>query len=278
MTCARCPAKDTTCAFSVFNVETLQAFWRYNMLDQKAHTHVTWHSSSWNSVQLFPSSSGCWMPMAKMVFDNLESSAAKDSQTIEEILFNTMTYCRSMTFIPKYSECLTLKLEFSNWKCFFLHFCIILPWSRAWSSWLVMMMMRRRWNSLVLVQDACVMSWITPECSAATQFAATRFFFFSDKSKEEIMEGIQKAVQLVKDHDASWLIIYYAGHSFWDKLTKEIVIEPKADGGEIRLEKQVKLTVHNAELEYIQITIFVGQLSGRGARWGRSWGKRWLST
>ena len=81
--------------------------------------------------------------------------------------------------------------------------------------------------------------------------------FLPDKSKEEIMEGIQKAVQLVKDHDASWLIIYYAGHSFWDKLTKEIVIEPKADGGEIRLEKQVKLTVHNAELEYIQITIFV---------------------
>ena len=61
-----------------------------------------------------------------------------------------------------------------------------------------------------------------------------------DKSKEEIMEGIQKAVQLVKNHDASWSAIYYAGPSFWDKDTGEIVIQPKADGGEIRLEKQVK--------------------------------------
>ena len=47
------------------------------------------------------------------------------SQTLEETLFITMTYCRSMTFIPKYSECLTLKLEFSNLIvfCIFASFC-----------------------------------------------------------------------------------------------------------------------------------------------------------
>ena len=79
-----------------------------------------------------------------------------------------------------------------------------------------------------------------------------------DRSKDEIMEGIQKAVQLVKDRGASWLIIYYAGHSFWDIDTEEIVIKPKADGGEIRLEKQVKLTVHNGQFDEHPITtIFV---------------------
>ena len=64
-----------------------------------------------------------------------------------------------------------------------------------------------------------------------------------DKSKEEIMEGIQKAVQRVKDHDACWLVIYYAGHSFWDLSTEEIVITPKAHGDGMMLERQVKLTV-----------------------------------
>ena len=79
-----------------------------------------------------------------------------------------------------------------------------------------------------------------------------------DKCKEEIMEGIQKAVQLVKDHDASWLTIYYAGHAFWDDLTKEILIKPKlADGDGIWLKKQVKKTVDDAELEYIKATIFM---------------------
>ena len=79
-----------------------------------------------------------------------------------------------------------------------------------------------------------------------------------DKSKEEIMEGIQKAVQLVKDHDASWLAIYYAGPSFLDIDTEEIVIKPKADGREMRLEKQVKLTVHNGQFDENPITtIFV---------------------
>ena len=76
-----------------------------------------------------------------------------------------------------------------------------------------------------------------------------------DKSKEEIMERIRGAVRLVKDHDASWLAIYYAGHSFWDDLTKEIVIEPKSDGGGMKLEKQVKLTMHNAKFEKIIKTI-----------------------
>ena len=64
-----------------------------------------------------------------------------------------------------------------------------------------------------------------------------------DKSQKEIMQGIQKAVQLVKDHNACWLIIYYAGHSFWDLSTEEIVITPKAHGDGMMLERQVKLTV-----------------------------------
>ena len=79
-----------------------------------------------------------------------------------------------------------------------------------------------------------------------------------NKSKEEIMEGIQKAVQLVKDYDACWLIIFYAGHSFWDIDTQEIVIKPKACGRGIKLQKQVKLTVQKAELKrIIKTTIFV---------------------
>ena len=64
-----------------------------------------------------------------------------------------------------------------------------------------------------------------------------------DSSTEEIKEGIKKAVRLVKKCGADWLVIYYAGHAFCDLSTEEIVIEPKADGGEIRLEKQVKKTV-----------------------------------
>ena len=72
------------------------------------------------------------------------------------------------------------------------------------------------------------------------------------------MQKMREAVQLVKDYDASWLIIYYAGHSFWDPDYEEIVIEPKAGGGGMKLEKQVKLTVRKAELKrIIKTTIFV---------------------
>ena len=78
-----------------------------------------------------------------------------------------------------------------------------------------------------------------------------------NKSKAKIREGIRKAVQLVKDHDAAWLIIYYAGHAFWDELYKEVVIEPKARRRGMKLVKQVKLTVHKEELEFIKTTIFV---------------------
>ena len=78
-----------------------------------------------------------------------------------------------------------------------------------------------------------------------------------DKSKEEIMEGIREAVQLVKETGASWLAIYYAGHSSWHPNYNEIVIEPKAGGGGMKLEMQVKLTVQKAELEYIKTIIFV---------------------
>ena len=82
--------------------------------------------------------------------------------------------------------------------------------------------------------------------------------FLPDKCEEEIMEGIREAVQRVKANGASWLIIYYAGHSFWEDSTQEILIKPKlADGDGIWLEEQVKLTVHNEELEYIKTTIFV---------------------
>ena len=77
-----------------------------------------------------------------------------------------------------------------------------------------------------------------------------------DKSKEEIMEGIQKAVQLVKDHAACSLIIYYAGHSFYD-FTQEIVITPKAHGGGMKLQKQVKKTVRSAKIEDLETTIFL---------------------
>ena len=78
-----------------------------------------------------------------------------------------------------------------------------------------------------------------------------------NKGKAKIREGIWEAVQLVKDHDAAWLIIYYAGHAFWDELYKEVVIEPKARHHGMKLVKQVKLTVHQAELEFIKTTIFV---------------------
>ena len=79
-----------------------------------------------------------------------------------------------------------------------------------------------------------------------------------NNSKEKIMQKMREAVQLVKDYDASWLIIYYAGHSFWDPDYEEIVIEPKAGGGGMKLEKQVKLTVRKAELKrIIKTTIFV---------------------
>ena len=78
-----------------------------------------------------------------------------------------------------------------------------------------------------------------------------------DKSEEEITEGIREAVQLVKENGASWLVIYYAGHSFWDDLTKEIVIEPKARGRGMCLEEQVKQTVSNEKLEYVKTTIFM---------------------
>ena len=89
-----------------------------------------------------------------------------------------------------------------------------------------------------------------------------------DKSKKEIMEGIQKAVQLVKDHNACWLIIYYAGHSFYDFTvtqeisfcdldTEEIVITPKADGDGMKLQKQVKKTVRSAKIEDLETTIFL---------------------
>ena len=82
-----------------------------------------------------------------------------------------------------------------------------------------------------------------------------------DKSKKEIMEGIQKAVQLVKDHDTCWLVIYYAGHSFCDLDTEEIVITPKADGDGIWLKKQVKKTVREGfkdlKKKVIKTIIFV---------------------
>ena len=78
-----------------------------------------------------------------------------------------------------------------------------------------------------------------------------------NKGKEKIREGIREAVRLVKDKDAAWLIIYYAGHAFWDELYKEVVIEPKARRHGMKLEKHVKLTVHQAELEFIKTTIFV---------------------
>ena len=78
-----------------------------------------------------------------------------------------------------------------------------------------------------------------------------------NKGKKKIREGIWEAVQLVKDNDAAWLIIYYAGHAFWDELYKEVVIEPKARRRGMKLVKQVKLTVHKAELEFIKTTIFV---------------------
>eukprot|EP00434_Breviolum_minutum_P041099 symbB.v1.2.036554.t1/scaffold5179.1/size30116/3 len=82
--------------------------------------------------------------------------------------------------------------------------------------------------------------------------------FLPDKCDEEIMEGIQEAVQRVKENGASWLIIYYAGHAFWDDESKEILIKPKlADGDGIWLKKQVKKTVEDAELEYIKTTIFM---------------------
>ena len=78
-----------------------------------------------------------------------------------------------------------------------------------------------------------------------------------NKSKKKIREGIREAVQLVKDHEAAWLIIYYAGHAFWDEFYKEVVIEPKARRRGMKLVKQVKLTVHKEELEFIKTTIFV---------------------
>ena len=81
-----------------------------------------------------------------------------------------------------------------------------------------------------------------------------------DKNKEEIMEGIREAVRLVKENGAYWLAIYYAGHSFWTfgSFGDKIVIEPTANGGGMSLEKQVKQTVHKAELKrVIKTTIFV---------------------
>ena len=78
-----------------------------------------------------------------------------------------------------------------------------------------------------------------------------------NKNKKKIREGIWEAVQLVKYHKAAWLIIYYAGHAFWDGFYKEVVIEPKAHRRGMKLEKKVKLTVHKAELEFTKTTIFV---------------------
>ena len=79
-----------------------------------------------------------------------------------------------------------------------------------------------------------------------------------DKCEEEIKKGIREAVQRVKAKGASWLIIYYAGHAFWDDESEEILIKPKlADGDGIWLKKQVKKTVDDAELEYIKTTIFM---------------------
>ena len=150
-----------------------------------------------------------------------------------------------------YSECLTLKLEFSN-LIVFLHFamsdkrpCVVVLIGNDDDQEVTLACACARRLYDVLKQEVCG----RPVCGDP--------ILLLNKSKEEIMEGIQEAVRLVKDHDASWLAIYYAGHSFWDDLTKEIIIEPKADGGGMRLEKQVKQTVHNAKLEKIKTTIFV---------------------
>ena len=79
-----------------------------------------------------------------------------------------------------------------------------------------------------------------------------------NKNKKTIMQKIREAVQLVKDHDACWLMIYYAGNPFCDLDTEEIVITPKDDGDGIWLKKQVKKTVRKARLKRImKTTIFM---------------------